>query len=250
MTALLHTPYIYEAIHGEGSDALERVASDVQLALIPLLPGGSFTKHSIREVGDDYFSFDFKIITRHSIKALAEFSAEFSFADQGCLIYKISVDEYLQGRGLGRALLAAVLSSSHREGFVDYEVSTGDAGSYFWARNGFWADPAKDIQTRIHARIGKLEPYLPASLLDRAAALADRLIDEPGNLSVIAGLQHRKLLKERFATASGQLPCRFPVHLTPSFGQALLVGTGWDGIARLDDPEQKALVFGALGLNG
>lgn len=248
MTAL-HTPYIYEAIHGEGSEALARVAADVQLALQLLLPGGSYTKHSIREVGEDYFSFDFKVITRHSIKPLAEFSAEFSFSDKGCLIYKISVDEYLQGRGLGRTLLAAVLSSSHREGFVDYDVSTGDAGSYFWASNGFRADPPKDMQTRIHARIGKLEPYLPASLVDRAARLADTLIDEPGNLFVIAGLQHRKLLKEKFSEANGKLPCRFPSHLTPSFGQALLVGTAWDGVARLDDPEQKAQIFGALGLN-
>lgn len=247
MTAL-PAEFIYEALNGEPSAALERVASDTAIALQPFLPATSFIQHRIREVGTDYFSFDFKVRLPQRIKPLAEFSAEFLTADRSCVIYRINVDAQMQGRGLGRALLAAVMASSYREGFMEYDVSTSDAGSYFWARQAFRAEATTDIRRRLHARINRLEPVLPASLLDRATRLVDSLGSQPENLRLIAGLQHKRFLKECFAIASTPLPCSLPEHVLPSLGQVLLIGTAWDGVARLHDAQQRAQVFGALGI--
>lgn len=249
MTAYF-SPYIREGIHGESSETMETIALSAVQVLRPILPHESSIIYSFREVGTNYFSFDVKARTSPLSKPLVEFSAEFMFEDKACLIYKIGVHERLQGQGVGRALLSAVVSSSYQQGFTDYDVSTSDAGSYFWACAGFRADEGLLMRQRLHSRIQRLEAFVPERLLAKAADLADGLIERPENLQTIAGLKYQRILRECFATAATQLPCKIPPHITPTLGQALLVGTGWDGSARLSDTSQRGQVFSALGISG
>jgi GNAT superfamily N-acetyltransferase len=138
----------------------------------------------------------------------------------------LDLEPEAQGMGVAKDLLANAIALYDRAGIQQVELTAAlSVGGYAWAKYGFMPRSereARALYNKVRERLQRLEE-VPPTARKIVMALTER--DDPKSIWALSDLDGVTVQQ-----GSRQLP----------LGKALLLGTVWQGVLRLDDPEARS----------